>query len=49
MWQCAGRVQRMHEKLLGDERIQVKYSTLTRMVRELGLGQPPPGPLPAGA
>src|SRR5436190_2777635 len=39
--QCEGRVQRMHEKLLEEERVAVKYSTLTRMVRELGLGQPP--------
>jgi transposase len=38
--ECQGRVQRMHEKLLEEERIQVKYSTLTRMVRELGLGAP---------
>lgn len=39
--ECAGRVQRMHEKLLEEEHVQVKYSTLTRRVRELGLGQPP--------
>ncbi len=39
--ECAGRVQRMHEKLLEEERIAVKYSTLTRMVRELGLGTAP--------
>ncbi len=39
--ECEGRVQRMHEKLLEEQRIQVKYSTLTQMVRELGLGQPP--------
>jgi transposase len=38
--ECDGRVQRMHEKLLEEERIPVKYSTLTRLVRELGLGQP---------
>jgi len=38
--ECEGRVQRMHEKLLEEQRIQVKYSTLTRMVRELGLGAP---------
>ena len=38
--ECQGRVQRMYEKLVEEERIQVKYSTLTRMVRELGLGAP---------
>jgi transposase len=39
--ECDGRVQRMHEKLLEEEHIQVSYPTLTRMVRELGLGTPP--------
>ena len=39
--ECAGRVQRMHEKLVEEEGLPVKYSTLTRRVRELGLGQPP--------
>jgi transposase len=39
--ECEGRVQRMHEKLLEEQRVEVKYSTLTRMVRELGLGTPP--------
>src|SRR5439155_23259768 len=39
--ECEGRVQRMHEKLMEEERIAVKYSTLSRMVRELGLGAPP--------
>jgi transposase len=39
--ECGGRVQRMHEKLVEEEGIPVKYSTLTQMVRELGLGQPP--------
>lgn len=38
--ECAGRVQRMHEKLVEEQGSQVKYSTLTRMVRELGLGAP---------
>jgi transposase len=37
---CQGRVQRMHEKLVEEHQVQVKYSTLTRMVRELGLGAP---------
>lgn len=39
--ECQGRVQRMHEKLVEEHQVQVKYSTLTRMVRELGLGAPP--------
>jgi len=36
--QCDGHIQRMHEKLLEEEAIPVKYSTLTRMLRELGIG-----------
>lgn len=39
--ECQGRVQRMREKLVEEEGIPVQYSTLTRMVRELGLGAPP--------
>ena len=31
----------MHEKLVEEEGLAVKYSTLTRRVRELGLGEPP--------
>jgi transposase len=38
--QCQGRVQRLHEKLTEEEGIDVKYSTLTRMLRELGISQP---------
>ena len=40
--ECDGWMQRIHEKLLEEHRIQVGYSTLTRMLRELGLsrGQP---------
>ncbi len=37
--QCGGYVQRMHEKLTEEQGIEVSYSTLTRMVRELGLGK----------
>ena len=37
--ECEGFVQRIHEKLLEEEGIQVGYSTLTRMIRDLGLGQ----------
>ena len=38
--ECEGRVQRMHEKLVEEEGVQVTYSTLTRMLRELGLSAP---------
>jgi transposase len=37
---CDGWIQRMHEKLVEEEGIQVKYSTLTRLVRSLGIGKP---------
>jgi transposase len=37
--QCQGRVQRVHEKLLEEEGVVVKYSTLTRMLRELGISK----------
>ncbi len=39
--QCEGRVQRMHEKLTEEEGIAVSYSTLTRMLRELGITKAP--------
>jgi hypothetical protein len=38
---CNGFIQRVHEKLLEEEGVQVKYSTLTRMLRELGISNPP--------
>ena len=38
--QCHGWLQRLHEMLVEDEKIQVSYSTLTRLVRELELGKP---------
>jgi hypothetical protein len=38
--ECGGWIQRMHEKLVEEEKIQVSYPTLTRLVRELGLGRP---------
>jgi transposase len=38
--QCEGRIQRVYEKLVEEENIQVKYSTLTRMLRELGISGP---------
>ncbi len=37
--ECDGWMQRIHEKLLEEEGIQVGYSTLTRMLRELGLSR----------
>ena len=37
--ECHGWIQRVHEKLREEEHIQVGYSTLTRMLRNLGLGQ----------
>ncbi|MFC2155435.1 helix-turn-helix domain-containing protein, partial [Acidobacteriota bacterium] len=35
---CQGRMQRMHEILTEEHGLKVGYSTLTRQVRELGLG-----------
>jgi transposase len=40
--ECDGWVQRIHEKLVEEEGIQVGYSTLTRMLRELGLSRSQP-------
>lgn len=37
--QCDGWVQRVHEKLVEEEGIQVSYPTLTRLLRELDLGK----------
>ena len=37
--ECDGWVQRIHEKLSEEENKEIGYSTLTRMVRELDLGQ----------
>jgi len=39
--ECDGWMQRIHEKLLEEHRTQVGYSTLTRMLRELGLSRGP--------
>ena len=38
--ECDGWIQRIHEKLLEEEKIQVSYSTLTRLVRQLHLASP---------
>ena len=45
--ECDGWIQRIHEKLLEEEEIQVSYPTLTRLLRELGLGKTPSAPVPA--
>ena len=38
--ECQGRIASVHEKLVEEEGVQVPYSTLTRMLRELGISQP---------
>jgi len=38
--ECDGWVQRIHEKLVEEEGIQVSYPTLTRRLRELEIGRP---------
>ena len=38
--ECDGRIQRLHEKLVEEEGVQVTYPTLTRMLRELGISAP---------
>ncbi|MGD0183182.1 MAG: sigma factor-like helix-turn-helix DNA-binding protein [Terriglobales bacterium] len=37
--QCGGWIQRMHEKLTEEQGIEVKYSTLTRMLRQSGISK----------
>jgi len=37
--ECKGRAQRVHEKLIEEEGINVGYSTLTQMLREQGLSK----------
>jgi hypothetical protein len=39
--ECNGRLQRVHEKRVEEEHVEVTYPTLTRRVRELGLGRSP--------
>jgi len=38
---CDHRIQRVHEKLVEEEDIQIGYSTLTRLLSELGISRPP--------
>lgn len=40
--ECDGWMQRIHEKLVEEEQIEVGYSTLTRMLRDLGLSRNQP-------
>ena len=37
---CDGWIQRVHEKLVEEEQIQVSYPTLTRILRAMDLGAP---------
>ena len=37
--ECEGRIQRVHEKLTEEEHIEITYSTLTRMLRELQISK----------
>jgi len=37
--ECDGYAQRVHEKLVEDEHVPIQYSTLTRLLRELGLNR----------
>jgi transposase len=39
--ECDGWKRRIHEKLVEEERIDVAYSTLTRILRQLGIGREP--------
>lgn len=36
---CDGYIQRVHEILTDEEEIDIGYSTLTRMIRDLGIGR----------
>jgi len=38
---CDHWIQRVHEKLVEEEDIQIGYSTLTRLLGELGISKPP--------
>jgi transposase len=36
--QCDGRIRRIHEMLIEEENVNVGYSTLTKMLRDAGMG-----------
>jgi transposase len=38
--ECQGRIQRVYEKITEEQAIEIGYSTLTRRIRELGIGEP---------
>lgn len=38
--ECDGRIQRVHEKLIEEEKVPVSYSSLTRRLRQLGISRP---------
>jgi transposase len=45
LWrQCDGRIQRIHEILTEEKGFKVSYPTLTRMLRQLGISDPPNEP-----
>jgi len=46
--ECGGWMQRVHEKLVEEEKIPVAYPTLTRLLRELGHQHEPEGPVRPG-
>src|SRR3974377_77011 len=39
--ECDGWIQRVHEKLVEEEGVQVKYSTLNRLIRRRRIGRAP--------
>jgi transposase len=39
--ECGGWLQRVHERLVEEEGVQLSYQTLTRLAREMGVGRPP--------
>jgi transposase len=38
--ECSGRVQRIHERLSDEDGIKIGYSTLARLIHELGIKEP---------
>jgi transposase len=40
--ECDGWIQRVHEKLVEEEGVLIGYSTLTRLLRDVGLSHPQP-------